>query len=344
MHIRRIVTVAVAAAVIAGAPALIAQNAPQLSKRDQERQSQNQQKDLQAIVQLVDAVNAGKQPAPTDVAVSWDSNHFVKSADGSTIVPFTMTVDASKVPMGAAIYVRAVAKNAPPPDPKAKDKGPVYAWDEITFTDVSADGKVARLMQLKPGDYDVVIAVREKTPLQPPKNAPPQKAGLLKKALTVPDYNVAQLVTSTPIIATKVEPLAAPLSPEEQRLNPYTFGGTLQVTPAPEAKLKVSDSLQMLFWVYGMKDNAGKPDIQIDYNFYQVNADGEKYFNKTAPQLINAMTLPPQFNLAAGHQVLGLLGVALKAFPPGNYRVEYKVTDKIGGNMLTQNATFTIAS
>jgi hypothetical protein len=347
MHIRRIITAAVAAAALAGAsPALLAQQ--QLSKRDQEKQSQAQQKDLQALVQLVDAVNAGKQPAPTDVAIAWDSNHFVKAGDGGTIVPFTLTIDAAKVPAGAAMYVRAVSKNAPPPDPKAKDqKGKAaspYAWDDVQFIDVPAGGKVSRLMQVRPGDYDIFIGVKEKTPLDVPKNAPPAKVGLLKKSLTVPDYNVTQLTTSTPIIATKVEPLAAPLSPEEQRANPYTFGGTLQVTPAADTKLKTSDSLQMLFWVYGMKDNAGKPDVQIDYNFYQVNTDGEKYFNKTAPQMINAMTLPPQFNLAAGHQVLGLLGVALKAFPPGNYRVEYKVTDKIGGTMVTQNATFTIES
>jgi hypothetical protein len=199
-------------------------------------------------------------------------------------------------------------------------------------------------MQVKPGDYDVFIVVKERSPLEQPRNAPPAKMGFLKKELSVPDYNGAMLSTSTPIIATKVEPLAAPLSPEEQRVNPYTFGGTLQVTPAPNQTLKVSDSLQMMFWIYGAKDTDGKPDVQIDYNFYQVNADGEKYFNKTAPQMINATTLPPQFNVAAGHQVLGLLGVALKSFPPGKYRIEYKVTDKIGGTMLTQNATFTLES
>lgn len=352
MRIRRIFMAAVVATALAGASNVLSAQNTQLSKRDQERQSQAQQRDLQALVQLVDAVNAGKQPAPTDVAITWDSNHFLKAGDGATVIPFTLTLDASKLPAGAALYVRAVSRDAAAAPAPAQDnrgrnneKAPAaYAWDDLQFMDVKSDGKISRIMQVKPGQYDVFIAVKEKSPLEQQRNQPPAKMGFLKYEMAVPDYTGANLTTSTPIIASRVEPLATPLSPEEQRMNPYTFGGTLQVTPAPNGTLKVSDSLQMLFWVYGARDNAGKPDVQIDYNFYQVGPEGEKYFNKTAPQLINATTLPPQFNTAAGHQVLGLLGVALKSFPPGNYRVEYKVTDKIGGTMVTQNATFTIES
>jgi hypothetical protein len=57
---------------------------------------------------------------------------------------------------------------------------------------------------------------------------------------------------------------------------------------------------------------------------------------------LNAQTLPPGFSIQAGHQVLGFLGVPLKSFPAGEYRVELKVTDKLSGKTLTQNATFTV--
>ena len=50
-----------------------------------------------------------------------------------------------------------------------------------------------------------------------------------------------------------------------------------------------------------------KPDITIDYGFYQKVADaekGEKFFNKTNPQVFSAKTLPPQFDPAMGHQLV----------------------------------------
>ena len=68
-QIRRVLTLAVAAATLATAPALDArQNNQQPNRRDQERRSQQEQRDTQALVQMVDAIVAGKQPAPTDIA------------------------------------------------------------------------------------------------------------------------------------------------------------------------------------------------------------------------------------------------------------------------------------
>ena len=98
----------------------------------------------------------------------------------------------------------------------------------------------------------------------------------------------------------------------------------------------------MLFWIYGPQHANGVPELTIEYNFHHKTADGEKFFNKTAPQAVNATTLPPGFNMTAGHQVLGFLGIPLKSFPAGDYRVEFKITDKLSGNTLTENATFTV--
>ena len=101
----------------------------------------------------------------------------------------------------------------------------------------------------------------------------------------------------------------------------------------------------MLFWVYGAEtDAASKPDVTIEYSFYQKMADGEKYFNKTAPQALNATTLPPEFSVAAGHQLPGSLVVPLGSFPTGDYRLEIKITDKRSSKTLTQNASFTVES
>ena len=356
MSIRRVLIVAVAVASLTGASVLAQQQQQnnQPNRRDQEKRSQQEQRDIQALVQLVDAVATGKQPTPTDVGVTWVGNHFVKGAGDATYIPYTVTIDASKLAApGVALYVRAVTKGAaaaaPQPaqqqnnrDRNQQQAAPQYPWDDIQFLDVPQNGKVSRAMMLPPGDYDVFIAIKEKTPQQQQRNAPPQKSGLLRESLTVPNFSGPELTISTPIIADSVMPLSSPLNAEEQRANPYTFGGTLQVMPAPDAKLKTSDDLQLLFWVYGVQNNNGVPDVQIEYNFHQKTAEGEKFFNKTQPQVINQSTLPPGFNINAGHQVLGFLGVPLKSFPAGEYRAEIKITDKLSGKTLTHNATFTV--
>jgi hypothetical protein len=358
MNIRRVLSVAVVVGSLAGTSLVAQQNNQQASnpqnRRDQEKRSQQEQRDIQALVQLVDAVSAGKQPAPTDIPVTWTGNHFVKGAGDATFIPFTVTIDANKLAApGVALYVRAVAKGAPatpPPAPAQQNNnnrdnqqaGPAYPWDDIQFLDVPSGGKVSRAVMLKSGEYDLFIGIKEKTPQQQPRNAPPQKSGLLRQTLTVPDFSGPDITISTPIIADSVEPLTSPLSAEEQRTNPYTFGGTLRVVPAADATLKTADDLQLLFWIYGVQDNNGVPDVTIEYNFHQKMGDAEKFFNKTQPQVINQSTLPPGFNVKAGHQVLGFLGVPLKSFPAGEYRAEIKITDKLSGKTLTHNATFTV--
>ena len=84
--------------------------------------------------------------------------------------------------------------------------------------------------------------------------------------------------------------------------------------------------------------------MTLDYSFYVKQAEGEKYFNKTAPQELNATTLAPDFNVAAGHQVPGMLSIPLASFPAGDYRLEIKVTDKASNKTITQNVAFTVAA
>jgi hypothetical protein len=353
MNIRRVLAVAAAAAVIGtAAPALVAQNNQQ-NKKEQEKRSQQEQQDIQALVKLVDAVMMGQQPAPTAIGIKWASNHFIKSADTSTYIPFTVEIDKSTLPMPAvAMWVRAVKKGgeaAAPADGKGgrnNDKDRVaYPWENIHFFDVPADGKVARAMVLPPGDYDIYVAVKEKTPEKAPRNAPPAKTGVVKQELSVPDFAKPELATSSVFVASAIDPVNPPLNAQQQQENPYTIGGALKVVPAEGGKLKKSGELGVLFWTYGTQfDAMNKPDVLIEYAFYQKTPDGEKYFNKTAPQALNATTLPPAFDPKAGYQVMGNLVVPLASFPVGDYRLEIKITDKLSSKTLTQNANFTVES
>ncbi|MDA1184356.1 MAG: hypothetical protein O2930_06900 [Acidobacteria bacterium] len=318
MHIRRAVTLAVVGTALLSASALAAQQADE----------QQQQRDTQALVELVEAVAAGTEPTPADVSLQWGGNHFMKGADGATYIPFTLGVDPAQLTGGAALYIRAVNRDAAPAaDPAAAVE---YPWDDINFLDVGQDGTVARAMVLPPGEYEVFVAIKEQGQAE-------AGAGLLRRDITVPDFS--ELSMSTVLIG-NIEPLAAPLNADQQKENPYTFG-QMRVTVAAGSKLRKAGELQMLFWIYGTGQRNNKPDVTIEYSFHRQTADGEEYFNKTPPQTLNASTLPPQFNVATD-QLPGMLFVPLASFPVGEYRLEIKLTDTISGETLTTDANFTV--
>jgi hypothetical protein len=236
---------------------------------------------------------------------------------------------------------------------------PSFAWDSIHFLDVPDNGQLSRAVQLRPGQYVAYVAVKDRSaaPAGNQRNdrnrndknaaqntgAPAGTSGLLRHEITVPDFNVAELKTSSVILAQSVEPLNTPLPADQQEANPYVFG-PMRIVPSVDGKFMKSGELSVIFWIYGAKEAAsGKPDVVVDFNFHQRLAEGEKYFNKTAPQPLNAETLPPQFSIAAGHQLPGSLVIPLASFPAGEYRLEIKVTDKPSGNAVTQSVNFTVA-
>jgi hypothetical protein len=57
---------------------------------------------------------------------------------------------------------------------------------------------------------------------------------------------------------------------------------------------------------------------------------------------LNAQTLEKGFDLAAGHQLQAGQAVPLASFPEGDYRLEIKVTDKLGSKTLTRDVLFTV--
>ena len=169
------------------------------------------------------------------------------------------------------------------------------------------------------------------------------KIGVLKYEITVPSLD-GDLTTSSVITAARIDILQTELSPDRQSENPYTFG-TIKIAPSLDNKFKKTDEFNIMFWIYGAAaDAAKKPAIEVEYAFHQKTADGEKFFNKTEPQVMNAETLPPVFDLAAGHQLTGSLAVPLASFPEGDFRLELKITDKISGKTLTRESTFSVAA
>ena len=349
---RRGLTLLTAAVVIFSA-ALGAQ-APNTPKRDDKKQSDAQKKETLEVVKLADSVAAG-QPAANDFGLTWAHEDYLKATGNKQYVPFTLTFDQSKLPSGqVALYWRVVAKDAaaaaPAPaasgkkDDKDKDKGkaPKYAYEDINFI-TPANGRLSRAFTVGAGSYDVYVIMKEAAGTQ--KNAPPAKASVIKQTLNVPDFWSAELTTSSVIVAQKIEPLAAPLSPVEQLERPYALG-MMEVVPALDSKFSTKGELSIFMLIYNPKTDAmNKPDVTVEYNFYQKPAGAaEKFFNKTSPQELNGKTLPAAFDMSLGHQLQTGQAVPLMSFPAGDYRLEIKVTDKLGTKTVTRDVNFTVTA
>ena len=343
-----------------GVSPLVAQEKGKNNKKD--KADAAQQADVSALMVAIDALMAGNAGENT-LPLKWEQHHFIKALGTKTYVPFTLTIDppAFTASTTVGIYIR-VAKHgepapAPPPpaDPK-KDKTaasapppPQYPFDYGFFMDVApaAPGqpqRIRRAFDVEPGEYDVLIAVREKA-----KDASTPvaslKTGTLKQSVTVPAYDGNELTTCSIIVAEKVDVLTAPLSNDHQAENPYTFG-QVKLTPSVANKFTKKDDLNVFFWIYGeqMDPATKKPNVTVDFNFSRKLPEGEKFFNRTEPEELSASTLPPTLDFSAGPQPLpGSLQVPLASFPEGDYHLEIKMVDKVSGKSLSRDVTFTVA-
>jgi hypothetical protein len=344
-----------AAVVLACSVALVAQ------KKDDKKQSDAQKKEILDIVKIVDGA-AGGQSATNDFGLAWAHEDYLKATANKEYIPFTVTFDASKVTSpNVAFYWRVVAKDAAAPaatltlpakkddkDKKDDKKAPAkYAYEDVNFVPVTtsqgATARLSRAFTVTAGTYDVYVVMKEPASVQ--KNAPPPKVSLVKQTVTVPDFWSQELTTSSVIIASRIEPLAAPLSANEQIERPYALG-MMEIVPTADMKFSTKGELSVFMLIYNPKvDAMNKPDVTVEYNFYQKPAGApEKFFNKTSPQPLNATTLPPQFDMSLGHQLQTGQAVPLASFPAGDYRLEIKVTDKLSTKSLTRDVNFTVTA
>ena len=327
------------------------------------------QEEIRALLTVTDEAATGK--ATSSIALKWEQHHFIKSHGDKTYVPFTVSVEptAFPAPTPVGLYLRVAKRGELPPttaivaskdsdkkkkkDKKGEEKGTgtqvdarhQYPFEDVFFIETPAPvaGQpqlLRRAFAVSPGDYDVYVAVKEK-PVVGATASP--KIGVVKYEMTVPSLD-AELTTSSVITASRIDLLQTELPSDRQSENPYTFG-TIKISPSLDNKFKKTEEFNIMFWIYGAtQDAAKKPSIEVEYAFHQKTADGEKFFNKTEPQVMNAETLPPVFDLAAGHQLTGSLAVPLASFPEGDFRLEVKVNDKISGKTLTRESTFSVAA
>jgi hypothetical protein len=339
-----------------------------------------QQAEMAAAVKLMDDVMGG-QPAPTDFAFTF-VNHSMKSRDNKMFVPFILTFDKSKpLPANATYYLRVVNKatigdtqkkmaehkaaidkaatmarldpennELSEAEAKLRAQAPKVEW---AFEDIrtgqnfaappaGAPFRWAAALAVPTGEYDVYVLFKEPIPKDKKATA---KAGVLKTTITVPNYFTEELATSSIFVTSQVDQLKAVPTLEDMAKYPYIFG-MMRIVPAMDAvpKFAKKDEISIVFYIYNpaLDKTTGKPNLSVDYNFYHKVEGAEKFFNRTEPQLLNDKTLGATFDLKAGHQLLGGMGLPLASFPEGDYRLEIKVTDKTTGKVKVENQQFTI--
>jgi hypothetical protein len=328
----------------------------------QRKLSNDERKEYVALSELVDAVIAGKQPAPADLKLKFQ-NHFLKS-ENTVYVPYMLEISGGTfTSFPVAMYVRAVqkgpaaapvpaaapAKPGDKPNDKPTDKPIEFPFADVYFlTDknltTTGDGvaEVGRALALPPGEYTLYIAMRERQPKD--KKQGPAKSVVLAQPLSVPDMSKG-LTTSSIIIAKELVPAPEQLTGQQQLEQPFTISG-YKIVPSFIPAIPQSGELLFVFFIYNEGIAAsGKPDVEVEYHFFR--AAEEKPFTRLATQSFNATTLPGQFDLNAGHQVFVGQGIPLKSaqmtFAPGEYRLEIKITDKTNSQTITRNVPFTVS-
>lgn len=334
---------------------------------------------LRELIAIADKTMKGDF-AGADASLRW-SHHFLRAPDGRTYVPFTIEIRGAPAEMfrSVAIYVRVATRGdrltsaqrdvrvgptgrGPISEifreggegpsgasaalrlhdrPDTRSAGP-YPFEDAAFIKTQLEPRLfRRAITVVAGSYDVYVTIRERQSSSARRGKLPGKV-VLKRELDVPDLSKPELATSSLIVTERIEPLRRPLSPDEQAERPYALGAA-EMVPALGTTLRQSDSLSAVFVVYNAAaDTRGKPDVSVSYVFHHRAAGGEYRMNETAPQRFKAESLPPGFDPRAGHQLVPTQSVPLNAFPPGDYRLEVRVTDHIASRTVTSHLSFTV--
>jgi len=333
-HVSRIFAALIISAVLTTMPAY-GQPKPQEQTAEKLKLSKTEMAQYKALTGLVDTVTSGKEPAPRDFTVAFHS-HFIRSIT-NVFVPYVLEIGPGKPSsFPVALYVRAQKKGATSAasEPVFTD---IYFANANSFTTAGQDSvQFSRALELPPGDFEVTLAMTE----APSKNTrTPPKRVVHTQALTVPDFS-GSLTTSSILLAKSIEAASQQLTARQQMEQPFTIGGQT-ITPALTPTFTKSAELLFMFLVYNEGAGpAGKPDIEVGYTL--TRGAEAKPFAKMPNSLFNATTLPAEFNLSAGHQVMVVQGVPLASLAPGDYTLAIAITDKTNNGAITRTVPFTV--
>ena len=239
-----------------------------------------------------------------------------RNRDGATVVPLAIA-GGSHEPWAMQYQVQPVAGGA------VLDQGRASG----------AAGRISevRTLNVRPGTYRATVVVAR------PADGGAWVGTVAKPTLVVPDL-AGGLVTS-PIVLGDQSGRAT----GDPATQPFVFGAST-ITPAILNIFRQNDRLHLGFRVYGWRaDDQAKPDLSVEYVFQQQVGPALRFFNKMKPQELNGKSMVPTFDGRRGVVAAGTV-VPLGAFPPGDFQLEVRVTDKRTKQTTRSTARFTVTA
>ena len=294
--------------------------------------------EIRPLFSLVEQTASGEL-TPTEVALPWQC-HFLNAEAGNVFVPFMVGIQPAaftSYPLG--MYLRVVKRGAPAPAPGPRDALAQYPFEDAAIFDRPADGRISRAFAAPPGEYDVYVALTERTTPEHPA----ARSLVLKREVNIPELRPDLSVSSIFVLdKSEVDSRNRRLNFEEQLDEPYVWWGT-KLTPSFRTTFGRSDKLSVTFVVYNAASAGNdKPDVEVEYAFLRDTGGAEVFFVKTRPEIFSAETLRPEFSLSSGDLIVAGQEMPLLSFPDGRYRLAIKVTDKVSGKSLTRDVNFNL--
>ena len=288
----------------------------------------------------------GQAPA-NDLSLAWSGNDLLKAQGNKEYVPFTITLDPAKLTgKRVSLYWRVVSKDAPAPDPKAKkdDKAaPNYAFENLHTVDLpSTPGTVAPEPFFRSGAGQL-RRLRGGQGAGPEEEGRPAGQDRCGEAGTDHSRSLERRTDHQLGHSCRTDRPARGSAHSRAAGRASLCSGQHGDRACPGAKLSKKGELSVFLLIYNAKINeANSPDVTVEYNFYNMQNGAEKFFNKTNPQALNAQTLPPGFDPAAG--MTNGQTIPLASFPEGDYRLEIKITDKLATKSVTRDVKFSVSA
>ena len=310
--------------------------------------------EMQPLVTAVTAARMGEGAVGEEAVQILPS--YMKGTEGNTYAPYTLILGPSLVTKPN--IVTYVVMTAAGESPNADGELPAVSYEDVFYSPVSGSGaqeiRIDRAMQAPGGEYDIYVAIRDSEDgdapterVMNPRTGQSEEVPiapnivLTRERITVPDFWNDELQTSTIFLAEAIEPLTEAPTPEELSTFPYTIG-TARITPKFDSSYATDDVLSFMFVIYNTGHDDGMPDVTVEYDFHQVTASGEEFFNRAPPQELNNSSLPDFFDVTQGFQLITGQQVPVGSFPAGDYRLEIKVTDKEDSNEISKDLLFTV--
>ncbi len=169
---------------------------------------------------------------------------------------------------------------------------------------------------LEPGTYEARYVIEDRVL---------KSVAVRNVALTVPDFVLGELAASTVVPAERFGPV-----PQGAR-SPFAVGSE-EVAPKPGGSFRRGEALRLYFQVYGATRDPSSLRKRLDVDFIFEKAGSRRFRRHGEPTSVRG---------AAGES-MGLI-LPRQDWPPGDYRVEVDLVDRVSGAQTSTVGRFRIA-